>query len=115
MWDSPFGVGLAAVPTNNPVSLSIKDWNQACENARDRYTLVVNGAASCGAAQDFHGRKHYNRYLTESDAHLVSGSLLPGNGLYTTKRDAQRSGTYRTSTTIAIVCPLQQRHIKGVS
>ena len=59
--------------------------------------------------------KHYNRYLTESDAHLVSGSLLPGNGLYTTKRDAQRSGTYRTSTTIAIVCPLQQRHIKGVS
>ncbi len=59
--------------------------------------------------------KHYNRYLTESDAHLVSGSLLPGNGLYTTKRDAQRSGTYRTSTTFAIVCPLQQRHIKGVS
>ena len=59
--------------------------------------------------------KHYNRYLTESDAHLVSGSLLPGNGLYTTKRDAQRSGTYRTSTTFAMVCPLQQRHIKGPS
>jgi hypothetical protein len=59
--------------------------------------------------------KHYNRYLTESDAHLVSGSLLPGNGLCTTKRDAQRRGTYRASTTFAIVCPLQQRHIKGES
>jgi hypothetical protein len=22
--------------------------------------------------------KHYNRYLTESDAHLANGSLLPG-------------------------------------
>ena len=75
---------------NNPISLSIKDWDQACENARDRFTLVVNGAVPVVVARKISIiEKHYNRYLTESDAHLVSGSLLPGNGLYTTKRDAQ--------------------------
>jgi hypothetical protein len=39
-----FGGGLAAVPPNNPVRFSIKDWDQVCEKARDRFTLVVNGA-----------------------------------------------------------------------
>jgi hypothetical protein len=91
----------------------MKDWDQACENARDRYTLVVNGAVPVVVLRKISMiEKHYKSLPTERDAHLVSGSLLPGNGLYTTKRDAQRSGTYRTSTTFAMVCPLHQRHTK---
>jgi hypothetical protein len=94
----------------------MKDWDQACENALDRYTLVVNGAVPVVVPRKISMiESTTNRYLTERDAHLVSGSLLPGNGLYTTKRDAQRSGTYRTSTTFAMVCHLHQRHTKGES
>ncbi len=44
-WYAQFHIDGVWVPPNNPVSLSTRDWDQACENARDRYTLAVNGAA----------------------------------------------------------------------
>jgi hypothetical protein len=43
-WYAQFLIDGVWVPPNNPASLSTKNWDEACENARDKYTLVVNGA-----------------------------------------------------------------------
>ncbi len=43
-WYAQFLIDGVWMPPNNPASLSTKNWDEACENARDKYTLVVNGA-----------------------------------------------------------------------
>jgi hypothetical protein len=50
-WYAQFLIDGVWVPPNNPASLSTKNWDEARENARDKYTLVVNERSADTASE----------------------------------------------------------------
>lgn len=70
-WYAQFFIDGAWRPPNNPVSLSTRDWDQACENARDRYTLVVNGAAPVAVPRKVAPKHTFGEYGAKAVADLT--------------------------------------------
>jgi integrase len=74
-WYAQFHIDGVWVPPNNPVSLSTRDWDQACENARDRYTLAVNGVAPVAVPRKAAPRRTFGEYAARTIADLTERAI----------------------------------------